>query len=53
MYFDEAVEPFDTPMGREISVVLVATGLFTLLFFVFPAPLLSGAQDAAAALLSP
>ena len=53
MYFDEAAEPFDTPMGREIAVVLVATGLFTLLFFAFPAPLLSGAQDAAAALLSP
>ena len=50
MYFDEAVDPFDRPTGREISVVLVGTGLFTLLFFLYPAPLLSGAQSAAAAL---
>ncbi len=50
MYFDEAADPFDQPMGRELSVVLVATGLFTLLFFVYPTPLLDGAEAAAAAL---
>jgi NADH-quinone oxidoreductase subunit N len=50
MYFDEAADPFDRPMGRELSVVLVGTGLFTLLFFIYPTPLLSGAQAAAAAL---
>ncbi|MFQ5958983.1 MAG: NADH-quinone oxidoreductase subunit NuoN, partial [Alphaproteobacteria bacterium] len=51
MYFDEAADSFDRPVGREISVVLAATGLFTLLFFVYPAPLLEGAQTAAAALI--
>ncbi len=51
MYFDEAIDPFDTPMGRELSYVLAGTGLFTLLFFVYPAPLLSAAQTAAAALI--
>ncbi|MEE8273496.1 MAG: NADH-quinone oxidoreductase subunit NuoN [Alphaproteobacteria bacterium] len=51
MYFDEAADPFDRPVGREISVVLAATGLFTLLFFVYPAPLLEGARAAAAALV--
>ncbi len=51
MYFDEAGDPFDRPMGRELSLVLAGTGLFTLLFFVYPAPLLSAAQAAAAALM--
>ncbi len=50
MYFDEAADPFDQPMGRELSVVLVGTGLFTLLFFIYPTPLLNGAEAAAAAL---
>ena len=51
MYFDEAGDPFDRPMGRELSLVLAGTGAFTLLFFVYPAPLLSAAQAAAAALM--
>ncbi|MFQ5784023.1 MAG: NADH-quinone oxidoreductase subunit NuoN [Alphaproteobacteria bacterium] len=50
MYFDEAADSFDTPVGRDISLVLVGTGLFTLLFFVYPTPLLSSAETAAAAL---
>ncbi|MFP6730952.1 MAG: NADH-quinone oxidoreductase subunit NuoN [Alphaproteobacteria bacterium] len=50
MYFDEAADPFDSPMGREVSVIVGATALFVLFFFVYPAPLLQGAQAAATAL---
>ena len=32
-------------------MVMAGTGLFTLLFFLFPAPMLAAAQAAAAALL--
>jgi NADH-quinone oxidoreductase subunit N len=49
MYFDVAVEPFDRrPVA--LSFVAVASGLFTLLFFVFPAPVVGAAQAAAHAL---
>ncbi len=50
MYFDEQADPFDRPVGREITLVLAATGIFTLFFFLYPSPLLSGAKTAAAAL---
>lgn len=51
MYFDEPAPAFETPMARELSVVLGLSGLFTLFFFIYPAPLIAGAQAAAAALL--
>ena len=51
LYFDAPGEPFVKPLRREIGIVLTGTALFTLLFFVYPAPLLAGAQAAAAALL--
>ena len=50
MYFDEAVDPFDSPVGGEITLVVTGSGLFVLLFFVYPAPLLVGARTAASAL---
>jgi NADH-quinone oxidoreductase subunit N len=50
MYFDEPVEALDRPVGREVTVVLAASGIITALFFAYPAPILSGAQAAAAAL---
>lgn len=50
MYFDEAADPFDSPIGREISVIVGATALFVLFFFAYPSPLLRGAQAAASAL---
>jgi NADH-quinone oxidoreductase subunit N len=50
MYFDEAAEPFDRPIGRELSLVIAAAGAVTLFFFIHPSPLLSGAQAAAASL---
>ena len=52
MYFDEAGEPFDRPFDREVGVVAACTSLLVLLFFVYPAPLVSAASAAAVALLS-
>lgn len=52
MYFDEATESFDRPLAREIKLVLIGTGVLTLLFFLYPAPLVDGAGRAAAALFA-
>ncbi|MGV8997031.1 MAG: NADH-quinone oxidoreductase subunit NuoN [Parvibaculaceae bacterium] len=51
MYFDEPIAALDGPMPRELSVVLGLSGLFIMLFWALPAPLLVGAQAAAAALV--
>ncbi len=50
MYFDEPVEELDRPIGREMTVILLATGLPTLLFFAYPSPLLSAVAVAAKSL---
>ena len=50
MYFDEAAEPLDRVIGRTLGLVLLGTGLVILLFFVYPAPLTTGADLAAATL---
>ena len=52
MYFDEALEPFDRPIGTGMGVILVGTGLFTLFFFAAPAALVSAAGRAAATLFA-
>ena len=49
MYFDEAGEAF-SPMPREQIAVLAVAGLFNLLYFVYPAPLLDAAGAAAKSL---
>ena len=50
MYFDEpAAERFDLPPG-ELRVVIGLTGMFNLLFFIYPAPLLDRALLAAQSL---
>ncbi len=50
MYFDAPLGAFDArPMG--LSLVLNVTGLFTLLFILFPAPLIAAAQSAIASIL--
>jgi NADH-quinone oxidoreductase subunit N len=51
MYFDEPAASFERPMAGELTVVLGMSGLFTLFFFVYPGPLVAGAQAAAAALM--
>jgi NADH-quinone oxidoreductase subunit N len=49
MYFDEPAKPFE-PMPHELKAVLGATGLFNLLFFVYPSPLVEAADAAAKSL---
>jgi NADH-quinone oxidoreductase subunit N len=46
MYFDPAAEPFDA-RPTALSFVVAGTGLFTALFFLFPAPVVAAAQSAA------
>jgi NADH-quinone oxidoreductase subunit N len=52
MYFDEAREGFDRPIGREFAVVIGVTAVLNVVFCLHPSPLLTQAQSAAAALLS-
>src|SRR5207245_5646122 len=49
MYFDEPAKPFE-PMPYELTAVLAVTGLFNLLFFVYPSPLIEAANAAAKSL---
>jgi len=49
MYFDEPAAQFEA-MPRELKAVLGVTGLFVLLFFVYPAPLVDAAATAAKSL---
>ncbi|MGH6904053.1 MAG: NADH-quinone oxidoreductase subunit NuoN [Geminicoccaceae bacterium] len=52
MYFDEAREPLDRPVGREFAVIVGGAAVFNLVFCLHPSPLLQQAEVAAAALLS-
>jgi NADH-quinone oxidoreductase subunit N len=49
MYFEEPARPF-APMAFELKIVLAITGLFNLLFFVYPGPLIAAATTAAKSL---
>jgi NADH-quinone oxidoreductase subunit N len=49
MYFDEPAPGF-APMRGELKAVLAVAGLFNLLFFVYPAPLVAAATKAATSL---
>jgi NADH-quinone oxidoreductase subunit N len=49
MYFDEPAPVFQ-PMPGELKVVLGIAGLFNLLYFLYPAPLVVAAGDAAKSL---
>ena len=51
MYFDAPAESFERPIGGVMTLVLGATSIFTLFFFLHPAPLVATAQAAAEALL--
>jgi NADH-quinone oxidoreductase subunit N len=50
MYFDEPVGAFDRPIGREIQAILVLSSVIILFFFIFPGPIVTGADAAKAAL---
>jgi NADH-quinone oxidoreductase subunit N len=49
MYFDEPVRGFE-PMPLELKAVLAVSGLFNLLYFVYPGPLVEAAGAAAKSL---
>jgi NADH-quinone oxidoreductase subunit N len=51
MFFDSAEEVFDARSGS-LSFVAMATGIFTLAFFLFPAPFLGAAAQAAKSLFA-
>lgn len=51
MYFDEAAEPLDAPMGKGIAAVLTVTAVITVLFFLGMSPVVEIADAAAASLL--
>ncbi|MGY9001830.1 MAG: NADH-quinone oxidoreductase subunit NuoN [Rhodospirillales bacterium] len=50
IYFDEVAEPLESPIGQDMSLVLLGTGLVVGLFFLYPSIILSNASMAAAAL---
>jgi len=52
MYFDEPADAFDRSAGREVGTIMAVSGFFTLLFFVFPTPIVGAASRAAAVLFS-
>jgi NADH-quinone oxidoreductase subunit N len=49
MYFDEPARPFE-PMPISLTTVLAVSGLFNLLYFVYPGPLVEAASTAAKSL---
>ena len=49
IYFDEPAKGFEA-MPNELKAVLAVTGLFNLLFFIYPAPLVDAANAAAKSL---
>ncbi len=50
MYFDEPLDSFDQPVGREISTIVVGTSVVTVLFIFALKPVLDSAGIAAATL---
>ncbi len=50
VYFDDLLEPFDKPIGRSLGTIMTLSGVVTILFFLYPAPILDSASIAAAAL---
>jgi NADH-quinone oxidoreductase subunit N len=52
MYFDEPSESFERPLGREMTVILVATAVFVAGFFVIVSPIADSAGIAAAAMIA-
>ena len=49
MYIDEPVASF-LPMPKPVAAVLLLSGIFVILFFVYPAPLVAAAEAAAKSL---
>ena len=52
MYFDEPEDSFDRLPAREIGLIMMVMGVFTLFFFIYPSPIIDGAGQAASVLFS-
>ena len=52
MYFDEALDALDKPIGRDLSAVIGISALIIILFFAYPGPVINSAQAAAKALFA-
>ena len=52
MYFDEPAEAFDGDLGRETRALIAVTAVVTVFFFIGLAPVISGAEAAAAVLFA-
>ena len=52
VFFDDLLDILDKPIERPLRLIIVATGIVTILFFLWPAPLLDSASAAATALFS-
>jgi NADH-quinone oxidoreductase subunit N len=52
MYFDDPIEAFDRPIGREMAVILTITSLLMVILSVGMAPLSDGTATAAASLFA-
>ena len=50
MYFDEPLVAFDRPLAPELKAVLVVIAVLTMLFILWPDPIVGGATAAAASL---
>jgi NADH-quinone oxidoreductase subunit N len=44
MYFDELIEPLDASISNDLNVIMFASMVVMLLFFVVPEPLISAAR---------
>ena len=52
MYFDDPIESFDRPIGREMAIILAGSSLAIVLLTIGLAPLLDGTAAAAASLFA-
>ncbi len=52
MYFDEALDALDKPIGRDLLAVIGVSALIIILFFAYPGPVINSAQAAAKALFA-
>jgi NADH-quinone oxidoreductase subunit N len=50
MYFDATEQPLDRPIGAGITVVMTITAVVVTFFFLYPQPILAGAEAATAGL---
>ena len=52
VYFDELVEPLETPVDKSLGWVIAGTALIVILFFAFPGIVIDNATAAASALFA-